>query len=180
MSAARWSVLAAALAVPLAAVQAANLTITKVQTIVSDPVNTLNPKAVPGALIDYAITVANPLSNGILPVKTVANVAIADTVATGTVLRVADYGASGSGPVEFADGSLLGIGLVSSGVGYSFAGLASTADAVDFSTDGVNWTYVPVADAAGYDACVRAVRVRLSGTQNAGTSFRLRFRVRVS
>ena len=50
-------------------------------------------------------------------------------------------------------------------------------DGVDFSTDGIDWTYVPVADATGCDANVRAIRVRLTGTQAAASGFRLRYRV---
>lgn len=165
-------------ALPLAAAQAAGLTVAKTQTVVADQVNILNPKALPGATVDYAITVTNP--NGALSGQAIAAVAIVDAIPAKTVLRVADYGAAGSGPIEFADGNLLGLGLSGSGLSYGFAGLASTTDSVDFSVDGVTWTYTPVADANGYDSRVRAVRIRLSGTQTASTSFRLRFRVRVS
>jgi uncharacterized repeat protein (TIGR01451 family) len=42
------------------AVQSAALSITKTSTIVSDPLNgTTNPKAIPGAVIEYLVTVAN-------------------------------------------------------------------------------------------------------------------------
>ena len=165
-------------ALPLAAAKAAGLAISKTQLVVADAVNALNPRAVPGATVDYAITVTN--TNGVLSGQAIANVAITDAIPAKTMLRVTDYGSAGSGPVEFADGNLLGTGLLGSGVAYGFAGLASATDSVDFSADGVTWTYVPVPDAGGYDARVRAVRIRLSGTQVAATSFRLRFRVRVS
>ncbi|WP_174280653.1 hypothetical protein [Sphingomonas bacterium] len=177
---ARRAMLALALALAASPAAAADLSITKTSSVVADNVNALNPKALPGATVDYAITVTDPLLNGVLPIKVVAAVTIVDAVPANTSLRVADYGAAGSGPVEFADGSLLGTGLLASGVGYSFASLASMADGVDFSSDGVTWTYVPTPDANGYDARVKAIRVRLTGTQVAGTAFRLRFRVKLT
>lgn len=165
---------------PVSSAAAADLSIIKTSSVVADNVNTLNPRALPGATIDYAINVTNPLINGVVPVKVVQAVTIVDAIPANTALRVADYGAPGKGPVEFADGSLLGTGLLSSGVGYAFTTLASASDGLDFSTDGVNWTYVPAPDANGYDAKVRAIRIRLTGTQGPGTVFRLRFRVKLS
>lgn len=163
------------LALPVAA-HAAPLVITKTSAVVADQVNLANPKALPGATVDYAIRVDNP--NGLLSGNAIGAVVIADTLPTTVALRVADYGAAGSGPVEFADGSLLGLGLLGSGLGYSYAGLASATDGLEFF-DGVTWSYTPVADAQGYDANVRAVRVKLTGAQAASSSFRLRFRVRL-
>ena len=161
-----------ALPAPLAA--AATLTVTKSTSVVADGVNTANPKALPGASVDEAILVVSPATNGI---ATIAGVMVADTIPAGVKLRVADLGAAGSGPIEFADGNLLGLGLVGSGLGYSYISLASMTDRLDFSSDGVTWTYVPVADASGCDANVRAIRVRLAGAQTVASGFRLRYRV---
>jgi len=170
--------LAAALAliVPLTAADAAGLglTVTKASTVISDAVSALNPKALPGAVIDYTLTVANP--NGVLSGVAVGGVVISDPLPANVSLRVADLNASGSGPVEFTDGLLLG--LLGSGFNYNFSGLSSTTDSVDFY-DGTSWTYTPVPDANGYDAKVRQIRVKFTGNQNNGSSFKLRFRVRL-
>ena len=155
-------------------VHAAALIVTKSSSVVADQVNTLNPKMIPGATLDYAMRVENP--NGVLSGVTVGAVVIEDPLPATVALRVTDYGAAGSGPVEFADGVLLG--LLGSGLGFSYAGLSSRSDGVEFF-DGTSWAYTPVPDAQGYDAKVRGVRVRLTGTLAAGSAFRLRFRVRL-
>jgi hypothetical protein len=101
---------------------------------------------------------------------------ITEAIPAGVALRVADLGAAGSGPVEFADGSLLGTGLLGSGLTYGFGGTSSTTDDLEFS-DGTRWSYAPVPDAYGFDPAVRAIRVTLHGTHAANTSYRLRYRV---
>lgn len=162
-----------ALAMP-APLAAAGLTVTRTTSIVADGVNLANPKALPGAVLDEAVVVVSPLANGL---AAIGGVTVTDTIPAGLSLRVADLGAAGSGPVEFADGSILG--LLGSGLSCRFTSLASTSDNVDFSSDGATWGYVPVPDAGGYDARVRAIRVRLSGNQATGSGFRLRYRVRI-
>lgn len=164
----------ALLAAPLAAVGAATLAVNKSSMVVSDQVNTLNPRALPGALIDYSLVVTNPLANALQPVR---GVVIEDPIPANVALRVADLGAANSGPVEFADGTLLGLDPTGSGLTYSFGGYASTTDSVEFY-DGTSWAYQPVSS-GGFDANIRAIRVTLTGTQKAGTSFRLRYRVRL-
>ena len=172
MRRAAFFLLAAAL--PLAAVHAAALVVTKTAAVVSDGVSQLNPKAIPNAEIEYTLRIDNP--NGILSGQAIGGVVIEDAVPASVALRVADYGAAGSGPVEFTDGDLLG--LLGSGLSFGFGGLGSATDGLAFS-DGTDWTYTPVPDASGYDPKVRGVRFRLGGTQTPGSSFRLRFRVRV-
>lgn len=164
----------AALAWP-AALAAAGLTITKTSTVVADGMGTLSLRALPGALIDYQLLVGNPAGNLL---ATVGNVTVVDVLPATVKLRVVDL--VGGGPIEFVDGNQLGLGLVGSGLAYSYAALGSAADGVDFSSDGgVSWTYVPVPDADGFDPRVRAVRVRLTGVQVASSGFRLRFRVAI-
>lgn len=169
-----WLIAAFVLTVP-APLAAAGLTVTKTTSVASDGISIL-PKALPGALVDEAVLVVSPLGNGL---AAIAGVAVTDTIPITVKLCLADLGGAGSGPVEFADGNLLGLGLLGSGLSYRYASLASTTDAVDFSADGVTWSYVPVADAAGCDVNVRAIRVRLTGTQTAGSGFRLRYRVAI-
>lgn len=170
----RWPVMAMLLLpAPLAA---AGLTVTKATSVVADGISALNPKALPGATVDETVLVVSPLTNGL---AAIGGVTVTDTIPAAVKLRVADLGAAGSGPIEFADGNLLGLGLSGSGLGFRFTSLASASDGVDFLTDGVTWTYVPSADASGCDSNVRAVRVRLTGTQTTGSGFRLRYRVTI-
>lgn len=167
------SVLAGGMAFALAPpAHAAPLTITKTSQVVSDPTGNLLPKRVPGAVVDYTISIANPLSNAL---TTVNGIVLTEAIPTRTQLRVVDLGLVSSGPVAF-DGSLIGL----SGLSYTFNSLGNTSDSIDFSADsGATWTYEPVPDAQGFDGLVTNIRIRLSGSQTAGTSASLRFRVRV-
>ena len=171
---ARLVIATALTAAPLAAV-AASLQIVKSSTVVSDQVNTVNPRALPGSDIDLALVVTNPSANAL---ASVGSVVIVDTIPTTARLRVSDYGSAGSGPVSFTDGNLLALGLSGSGLGYRFSGLGSTTDGLEFY-DGKTWSYVPVADADGYDGTVRAIRVTLTGNQTSNSAFRLTYRVRL-
>lgn len=154
-------------------VAAAPLTVVKTASVVSDPTGQLFPKAIPGAVVDYTITISNPGSNFSTTVKTVT---FQDEIPARTKLRVTDLGLlSGSGPVVFSE-SL----IPSSGLNFNFLGLGRGDDSISFSSDGgATWGYTPVADAEGYDANVTHIRIRLSGNQNAGSNFSLRFRVKL-
>ena len=156
--------------------QAAPLTAAKSSMLVSDPITgVVLPKRIPGALVDYNIRVDNP--NSVL--TTIGGVAVSDHIPAGTALYVGNLGLAGSGPVAFSDGALLGL-LFGSGLTYSYGGLASGADSLAFSNNnGASYTYVPVPDANGFDANVTDIRINPSGTQDAGSAFNLRFRVRV-
>ena len=167
----RGSIAMLALLVPLAAAHAAALVITKTSVIVTDTISIANPKALPGASIDYSLMVANP--NGLLSGQTFTLVTIKDDIPANTVFNAADYGATGRGPIEFTDGGLLG--LLTSGVSLQFKGLDDDGDGVEF-WNGVTWRYHP---ANGYDPNVKAIRVTMTGTQAVASSFRLRFRVKV-
>jgi uncharacterized repeat protein (TIGR01451 family) len=146
------------------------LSIVKTSAVVSDPQGNLLPKRVPGAFVDYTATITNP--NGIF--TTVNGVTFSDAIPANTSLRVADLGLLSSGPVAFSEG------LVPSLLTFSFTSLGSSTDRVDFSNNnGSTWTYTPTADANGCDNAVTNVRVRLGGNQVAGSSFSIRFRVRV-
>lgn len=153
-------------------IAAAPVTITKTAVTVSDPTGQLLPKAIPGALIDYTITVSNPLANAFTTVKTVK---FQDAIPARTKLRVADLGLLNSGPIVFSE-SL----LPSSGLSYSFLGFSRSDDSVSFSADnGGTWNYVPTPDVEGCDANITHIRIRLNGNQTAGSSFSVRFRVKL-
>lgn len=157
---------------------AAALTVTKTSQTVSDPMGNLLPKAVPGAVVDYTVMITNPLANSL---TTVAGVTFTDAIPTNTDLRVSDLPLLTGGPVVFTDGLVPPTTL-----SYTFTSFANTTDSIDFSADGKpvtdvtkSWTYQPTADANGYDRNVTHIRVRMIGTQTAGSSFSLRFRVRL-
>lgn len=161
----------AGIAMPAAA---APLTITKSATTVSDPMGNLIPRALPGAVVDYKILATNPTANALVPVR---NLMMVDQLPANMILRVTDL-VTGKGPVEFADGNLLGTGLLASGLTYTFTSLSSTTDGIEF-WNGTTWSYQPVPDADGYDANVRAIRVTLGGTFSTLTSFQLRLRAKI-
>jgi uncharacterized repeat protein (TIGR01451 family) len=149
-----------------------NIVMVKSAQIVSDPYNGgVNPKAIPGATMLYDITVTNQ-GDG-----TADNVAVGDAIPANTALRVADIGAPGSGPVAFINGA------TASGLNYTFSGLGSGVDNIEFSNNsGATWTYTPVPDGNGVDTAVTNIRIPLSGTFNAAAganqpSFMLRFQV---
>ena len=151
------------------------LTVDKSASVVADAVNALNPRILPGSTLDITLLVTNPAGNLLKPVR---QVVVSDPIPVTMKLRLRDPAVANSEPVAFADGTLLGLGLTATDLTYSFGGLASASDSLEFS-DGTSWTYVPVPDAAGYDGNVREIRVTLAGTHRTGTRFRLRYRVAV-
>jgi hypothetical protein len=148
------------------------LTVVKVATTVSDPVNlTTNPKAIPGAIVEYQIIVTNPAAN---PIDN-NTVFITDQVPASMDLRVADIGGAGSGPVQFVNGS------PSSGLSYTFSSLSNGTDDVAFSNDGgATWTYTPVIGSNGTDPAVTHIRINPKGIFNAGNAqFTVKLRMRI-
>lgn len=168
--------IAGLLAVALGAspASAALLTFTKSSSVVADQVSAGNPKALPGASVDYKLLVTN--TGTIVVGPSAAAVTITDTIPTMVKLRVVDIGAANSGPVEFQDGALLGSGIAASGASLVYGGLASGSDGIEFF-NGTSWSYTPVPDATGCDPAVRKIRITLTGAQAAGTILQLRYRV---
>jgi len=148
--------------------------LTKVSLTVSDPVNgTTNPKSIPGALKEYILAIDNPG----LDLST-DSVMITDPINANTKVYVDDIAGSGSGPVAFAQGT------PASGLNFTFAGLSSPADDVEFSNDGGStWTYTPVIGADGCDSNVTNLRLNPKGVFDTGANIspnpnlQLRFRV---
>jgi len=148
------------------------LTVIKTLQTYSDPVNgTINPKAIPGALVDYRITV----TNGGAVAADIDSVKITDAVPANASLFVGDLGGAGSGPVALTDGS------PPSGVNYTYESLEETEDDVSFSSTGVvgDYAYTPQPDAGGFDSSVTHIRINPKGVFNNSTSFQLKFRVQV-
>ncbi|MEI9903579.1 MAG: hypothetical protein WDN06_06025 [Asticcacaulis sp.] len=112
------------------------LTIGKAAATTSDPVDTLLlPKAIPGAVITYTLTVRNPLLT-----PAAKNVVITDSISTATTSGAEYYvGVDDANPFVYTDG-LLGL-LGASGMTYTWSGLNSATDSVSFSCDnGATWT----------------------------------------
>ncbi len=139
--------------------------VTKVSAVIADPVNgTANPKAIPGALVEYLITVSNT----------------GQGVADNNSLIVVDQGPAdaklcripvGGGPVNFGDPA------GNSGLSYSFSNLSSTTDSLDFSNNnGATFGYIPVGDGDGCDPAVTDFRVRPGGAFASGGTITLRVR----
>jgi uncharacterized repeat protein (TIGR01451 family) len=148
------------------------LTVVKLAIVRSDPVNgATNPKAIPGAIVEYQIVVTNPSANAADDGSVVVN----DPLPEYIDLSVADIASLGSGPVQFVDGS------PSSGLSYTFTSLGGTTDDVEFSDDdGATWTYEPVPDVDGIDANVTDIRINPKGAfAGNNAQFTLKFRVRI-
>lgn len=167
-------ILATALVAIPAPALADPINVSKTVTAVSDPMGNLVPRSIPGAVLDYSVTLANPLTNIGKPVR---GIQFEDPIPTNMVLRVADLGSSGSGPVVFTNGAIV-LGIGDSGLTYGFTSLSSTTDSIEFY-NGSSWTYTPVPDANGYDANVRAIRIKPITTFKTGGSFSVRFRVKL-
>lgn len=143
---------------------AAALTIAKTSTVISDPVNgTTNPKLIPGAVVEYAITVTNA---GTGPVDA-SSIVILDVMpaqmafATGT-------------PITFTNGT------PTSGLNtFNAATMVTYSQA---SGGAAPYTYTP---SGAYDVQVRGIRIAPTGTMAAATSatarpnFTIRFRAQV-
>jgi uncharacterized repeat protein (TIGR01451 family) len=79
-------------------VLAATLTVSKIATVVEDPINgAVNPKAIPGAYIEYTVTITNTAGAG----ATASNVVFSDDLTTeignGTLVFRTDSYAAGEG-----------------------------------------------------------------------------------
>lgn len=145
------------------------LTVVKLVLVQSDPVNgTVNPKAIPGAIVEYQVIVTNPGD-----AVDSDSVVISDSVPAETEFRVADINGegSGSGPVRFIDSV-----ATPSGLAYSYP-----ADVAFSRNNGGTWDYVPSdLDGDGIDPDITDIRINPKGTFNGGNAqFTVSFRVRI-
>lgn len=156
-----------------------NLLVVKSAQTFSDPVNgTTAPKAIPGAFMNYTITVTN---FGPGTVDTDSTV-ITDPIPANTELFVGDIDGAGpaSGPILFTDGA------TASGLSYTFTSLANATDNLAFSgNNGADYNKNNTApDSNECDPTVTNIKIPLSGIFNGsdGTnhpSFNVKFRVRI-
>jgi uncharacterized repeat protein (TIGR01451 family) len=139
-------------------VEAPDLLVMKAVTAISDPVEgATRPKALPGATMQYLVSVSN---TGKAPADS-NSLVVTDPVPQNTKFVV--------GSIVFADGT------PSSGLTVGAANIAYSSDG------GVNWTYTPVADGTGADATVTTLRVSPQGVMAGQTganppNFRITFR----
>ncbi|MGV6859769.1 MAG: hypothetical protein ACWA5X_12465 [bacterium] len=150
-----------------------NVVVSMTSQVIEDPFNsTVNPKRIPGSIVEYTVTVENQGYDYADKDSTV----ITFDVPTDTSFVVTDIAGPGSGPVAFADGA------ASSGMSWSFISLADDTDSVDFY-DGASAAVDPVADTIGVDSSVRSLRLAPQGllaassSGNPGMSFSFRVRV---
>jgi len=151
-----------------------SLTVSKTVQAFSDPVNLLsNPKAIPGAEMMYTILVNNS-GSGVAD-----DIIITDVIPANMDLILTDIN-PGAGPVAFIDGTAPDL---PSGLTYSYTSLVDLADSLDFSMDGVDWTYPPT-PVSGIDNAVRHIRVKPTGSFSGASggnnaAFSLQFKVRI-
>jgi len=131
--------------------------------------------AIPGATVEYLVTVQNV---GNAP-PNFDSVIVTEIIPAELSLVVTDFGAPGSGPVQYQDGT------PASGLVYSFGGLGNTGDSIAFSTDGTNFNYTPVDGGDGTDSNITHVRMTPAGymaanTGGGATTFTLRFNAKIN
>jgi uncharacterized repeat protein (TIGR01451 family) len=148
----------------------APLKLEKASQVYSDPVNgTADAKAIPGGLVTYTITVANPGSASVDS----NTIVVLDATPAGLQLFVGDL-ISGGGPLLFQQGN------TPSALSYSWGGLSAAGDDLDFSSDGgTSWTYTPVPNALGVDPAITHFRLRPKGAMAGNSSFSLQVRYRI-
>ncbi len=146
------------------------LAVTKTSSAYSDPLNnTANPKMIPGGLVEYTITTTTPSAYS----TSTNSITVTDQTPAGMRLVVSDFAGAGSGPAAFNAGA--------TGLSYSFLGLSSGSDNIDFSNNsGTSWTYSPTPGSDGTDPNVTTVRLRPQGTMAASSTFTFRFRYTIN
>ena len=159
-----------------------NINIVKTVNVFSDPIHGENSnnnfsKALPGAILTYTLTAVNSGPGA----AENNSIWISDAVPSHTYFYVNDFdGISGTGPVNQE------ISASPSGLTYSFVGLNSTTDDIEFSdTNGASFTYSPIPDSDGIDKNITHFRINPKGVFQAPaagespTQFTIKFRVRL-
>ena len=150
----------------------ADLNVTKVRTSINNTDG--SDFGLPGGIVTYLITVSN--SGNAPPNEN--SVIVTEALPAELDLLLADFGGAGTGPIDYDDGT------PASSLNCLFVSFADTGDCYAFSTDGIDYTYIPVDSGDGTDPNVRFVRVQPTGFMNpeagAGTpNFTLSLRARI-
>lgn len=144
--------------------QIALLEITKTSNVISDPVNgTTNPKAIPGAVVEYVITVRNVGAGTV----DASSIVLVDVMPAEMAFAVGT-------PVTFTNGTTTsGLNTFNANTMVTYSQAANGA---------APYTYTPT---GSFDANVRGIRIAPTGTMAAATSgttqpsFTIRFRAQV-
>ncbi|MDY7098728.1 MAG: DUF11 domain-containing protein [Pseudomonadota bacterium] len=141
------------------------LSVTKIGSVISDPVNgSNNAKAIPGAVVEYLISVSN---TGISSTTADSVIVTDDHPGDLKMCRILEA----SGPVVFNDPGN------DTGLTYTFAGIGIGTDDLEFSNDnGATFNYTPVDDGEGCDANITDFRLNPAGEMAGGSTFNLRVR----
>ncbi len=151
------------------------LSVSKVSSIISDPINGItDPKAIPGATVEYLITVTN---TGLSNTDPGTVVVWDDGPADAKMCLIARSG----GPVIFGDpGSNSNLTYDYGGAGSVETDLAVTTDDLEFSDDdGVTFDYTPIDDGEGCDTLITDFRVNPAGSFAAGGNFTITVRYEI-
>jgi len=152
-----------------------DLTVSKISSIIADPINgNTNPKAIPGATVEYLITVTNTGVDQAFP----------------NTLSVLDDGPVDAkmclinrdgGPVIFSDpGSNSGLSYQYGGPGGVAADLGVTTDDLEFSNNGgATFGYTPVDDGTGCDGNITNFRINPEGAFEGGGNFTITVRYEI-
>ncbi|MBN1378222.1 MAG: DUF11 domain-containing protein [Gammaproteobacteria bacterium] len=148
-----------------------SISLLKLVSTISDPANVSNPKAIPGAIVEFQVTATNTGYGS----ADSGSVIISDPISSNLQL----YLGNPANPIVFTPGS--------SGLTFSFIALGDGTDDIDFSNDGGSTFVTPVADGDGFDItspAINYIRITPGGQFNGSTgspdpSFTIRFRARV-
>lgn len=149
--------------------RAGPITMVKTATTKSDPMSSLLPLAIPGAIIEYQIAMTGGTASA-------TSVQIVDAVPAGMTFCLPTFDLV-AGPVVFADTSF----LFSSGIGFTYTAVNNASDGLEFSkfTSGTDWTYQP-ANGAICDTQIKRFRITFSGIFGAGKTANVRYRMQVN
>lgn len=155
--------------------QPAQLTLQKTMIVVSDPINGINnPKAIPGALIEYTLEISND-GEGLTDTDSIA---IIDKLAAGTNFYIGtDANVS---PVSLVEGD------PASNLILTFENLTSSTDDIEFSNNGgLTFDYEPTPDTDGFDPLITDIRISPKGTMpgsdtNGSPEFSIFYKVKVN
>ena len=141
-----------------------------------DMISATEPKSIPGAWIRYQVRVENQGPDGLNAdsIDIVDEIPVEVSLCVTPACTCVGAGCSQVDPVHFDESA----SPISTGLTFDYP------TQVEYSTDGVNFTYTPIPDADGFDSSVRYVRVRPAGAMNQPSSgsnaeFELRYVVRL-
>ena len=142
-----------------------NITVAKTSQVISDPVSgTINPKAIPGAIVEYSIVVSNA---GTAPIDA-NSIVIRDPFPTTISPFVTT---SGGPPVWLVDGS------PSSALTLNYATGVTWTNQIG---GGAPFTYTPTPDGTGFDSAATGVVIIPTGSMSATGSFTVKFKARIN